>query len=184
MSFRNTTRAWGSLSKAFHWIIVLLIINQWIIAERAADLPKGPALIAALWWHKSFGITILMLAVLRLVWRWANPVPDLTSETAPWERVLARISHVLLYGLIFAMPLSGWMMSSARSFSVSWFGLFQLPDLVAPDRALYERLHDLHELLFKVLVGVAVLHVAGALKHHFMDKNDVLRRMLPFGGVK
>jgi cytochrome b561 len=184
MSFRNTTRAWGSLSKAFHWIIVLLIINQWIIAERAADLPKGPALIAALWWHKSFGITILMLAVLRLVWRWANPVPDLTSETAPWERVLARISHVLLYGLIFAMPLSGWMMSSARSFSGSWFGLFQLPDLVAPDRALYERLHDLHELLFKVLVGVAVLHVAGALKHHFMDKNDVLRRMLPFGGVK
>ena len=75
-------------------------------------------------------------------------------------------------------------MSSARSFPVSWFGWFQLPDLVAPDQHLYERLRDLHHLLFKVLVAVAVLHVAGALKHHFIDRNDVLRRMLPFGRVK
>jgi len=180
MNIRNTTRSWGSVSKALHWIIVLLIINQWVIAERADALPKGPALIAALWWHKSFGITILMLAVIRLVWRWMNPVPDLTAETRPWERVLARISHVLLYALIFAMPLSGWMMSSARNFPVSWFGVFQLPDLVGANPRLYERLHDLHGILFAVLVLVAVLHVAGALKHHFIDRNDVLRRMLPF----
>ena len=184
MSIRNTTRSWGSVSKAFHWVIVLLILNQWIIAERAEDLPKGPALIQALWWHKSFGITILMLALLRLAWRWLNPVPDLAAETRPWERVLARISHVLLYALIFALPLSGWLMSSARSFTVSWFGFLQLPNLVAPDPELYERLHDLHHLLFKVLVGVAALHVAGALKHHFIDRNDVLRRMLPFGRIK
>jgi cytochrome b561 len=184
MTFRNTKRSWGSLSRALHWIIVLLIINQWIIAERAEDLPKGPALIQALWWHKSFGITILMLAVIRLVWRWMNPVPDLTAETRPWERVLARISHVLLYGLIFALPLSGWMMSSARSFPVSWFGLFQLPDLVGPSPQLYERLLGMHHLLFSVLVVVAALHIAGALKHHFIDRNDVLRRMLPFGRVR
>src|SRR5881394_3382186 len=169
MSIRNTARSWGSLSKAFHWIIVLLILNQWIIAERAKDLPKGPALIQALWWHKSFGITILMLAVLRLAWRWLNPVPDLTAETRPWERVLARVSHVLLYALIFAMPLSGWMMSSARNFPVSWFNLFQLPDLVAPDKHTFELLQSLHGQLFNTLVGVALLHVAGALKHHFVD---------------
>ena len=180
MTIRNTTRSWGSLSKALHWLIVLLIINQWVIAERAASLPKGPALINALGWHKSFGITILMLAVIRLVWRWMNPVPDLTAETRPWERGLARLSHVLLYALIFAMPLSGWTMSSARSFPVSWFGFFQLPDLVTADPHLYERLRGLHHLLFGVLVAVAALHVAGALKHHFIDRNDVLRRMLPF----
>ena len=184
MTFRNTTRSWGFLSKAFHWIIVLLILNQWIIAERAESLPKGPALIQALWWHKSFGITILVLAVLRLAWRWMNPVPDLSAETRPWERVLAKISHVLLYALILAMPISGWMMSSARSFPVSWFGWVQLPDLVKKDPQLYERLNDLHETLFYVLVAVAALHVAGALKHHFIDRNDVLRRMLPFGRVK
>ena len=183
MPFRNTTRSWGSLSKAFHWLIVLLIINQWWIAERADDL-KGLAKLEALGTHKSFGMTILMLAVLRLLWRLMNPTPELTSETKPWERALARISHVSLYVLIFAMPLTGWMMSSAKNYPVSWFKLFQFPDLVAPAEQTFHQMQDLHHLLFKVLVGVALLHVAGALKHHFIDRNDVLKRMLPFGGVK
>jgi len=183
MPFRNTTRSWGSLSKAFHWLIVLLIINQWWIAERADEL-KGLAKLEALGTHKSFGMTILMLAVLRLLWRLMNPTPELTSETKPWERALARISHVSLYVLIFAMPLTGWMMSSAKNYPVSWFKLFQFPDLVAPAEQTFHQMHDLHHLLFKVLVGVALLHVAGALKHHFIDRNDVLKRMLPFGGVK
>ena len=183
MPFRNTTRSWGSLSKAFHWLIVLLIINQWWIASRADEL-KGLAKLEALAWHKSFGMTILILAVLRLLWRLVNPTPDLTVETRRWERVLARISHVLLYALIFAMPLTGWMMSSAKNYPVSWFKLFQFPDLVAPAEQTFHQMHDLHHLLFGVLVGVALLHVAGALKHHFIDKNDVLRRMLPFGKVE
>ena len=183
MPFRNTTRSWGSLSKAFHWLIVLLIINQWWIASRADEL-KGLAKLEALAWHKSFGMTILMLAVLRLLWRLVNPTPDLTVETRRWERVLARISHVLLYALIFAMPLTGWMMSSAKNYPVSWFKMFQFPDLVAPAEQTFHQMLDLHHLLFKVLVGVALLHVAGALKHHFIDRNDVLKRMLPFGGVK
>src|SRR6185369_12844326 len=139
MTFRNTNRTWGSLTKALHWVIVLLIINQWLIAERADEL-KGLEKLQALAWHKSFGMTILMLAIVRLVWRWANPVPDLRAETRPWERVLAKVSHVLLYDLIFAMPLSGWAMSSAHNYSVSWFGLFQLPNFVSPDHELAERL--------------------------------------------
>ena len=183
MPFRNTTRSWGSLSKAFHWLIVLLIISQWVIAERADEL-KGLAKLEALALHKSFGMTILMLAMLRLAWRLMNPTPDLTTETKPWERVLAKISHLLLYALIFAMPLTGWMMSSAKNYPVSWFKLFQFPDLVAPAEQTFHQMHDLHHLLFNVLVGVAVLHAVGALKHHFIDRNDVLKRMLPFGGVK
>ena len=139
MSFRNTKSSWGSLSRGLHWLVVLLIITQWAIAERADSLPLGMAKISALAWHKSIGITVLMLAVVRLVWRLANPVPDLTAETRPWERVLAKVSHFLLYALIFALPLSGWLMSSARNFPVSWFKLFQLPDLVAPDEALFQR---------------------------------------------
>src|SRR6187397_328689 len=183
MPFRNTTHAWGSLSKAFHWLIVLLIINQWLIAERADEL-KGLAKLEALAWHKSFGMTVLMLAVLRLVWRLMNPTPELATETKPWERVLAKISHALLYALIFAMPLTGWMMSSAKNYPVSWFRLFQFPDLVAPAEQTFHRMHDVHHLLFNVLVGVALLHVAGALKHHFIDRNDVLKRMLPFGRAR
>lgn len=183
MTFRNTTRAWGSLAKAFHWLIVLLIITQWVIAQRAEEL-KGLEKAAALGWHKSFGMTILMLAILRLVWRLLNPTPDLTTETKPWERVLAKVSHFLLYALIFAMPLTGWMMSSARNFPVSWFKLFQFPDLVAPADETFRLMQDAHEALFAALACVALLHIAGALKHHFIDKNDVLKRMLPFGGVK
>jgi cytochrome b561 len=183
MPLRNTTRSWGSVSKTLHWIIVLLIINQWVIAQRAEDL-TGFQKFTTLNWHKWFGITILMLAVIRLAWRLVNPVPDLTAETKPWERILAKVSHFLLYLLIFAMPLSGWMMSSAKAYGVSWFNLFQLPNLVGKDDRLYELLHDVHETLFAALLTVAVLHVAGALKHHFIDRNDVLKRMLPFGGVK
>jgi cytochrome b561 len=184
MTFRNTTRSWGAVSKALHWLIVLLIINQWVIASRADNLPLGAEKLQALAWHKSFGMTILALAIVRLVWRWLNPVPTLAGLVKPWERTLASLSHVLLYALIFAMPFSGWMMSSARNFPVSWFGLYQFPDLVAPDKGLYEFMRDLHHTLFTALVCVALLHIAGALKHHFVDKNEVLKRMLPFGGVK
>ena len=182
MTFRNTTRSWGTLSKALHWIIVLLIINQWVIAQWAESL-TGFAKLKTLGYHKSFGMTILMLAVIRLAWRWMNPVP-VNMETKPWERVLAKISHALLYGLIFAMPLTGWLMSSAKTYSVSWFNLFAFPNLVGKNDAVYDLTHDLHHLLFAVLVTVAALHITGALKHHFIDKNDVLKRMLPFGGVK
>jgi len=183
MPFRNTKRSWGSLSKALHWLIVLLIINQWVIAERADDL-TGFQKFTALNWHKWFGMTIFMLAIVRLVWRLANPVPDLSAETRPWERVLAKISHALLYTLIFAMPLTGWIMSSARAFGVSWFNLFRFPDLVGKNDQLYHLMHDTHHLLFKVLVATALLHAAGALKHHFIDRNDVLRRMLPFSRIE
>ncbi len=182
MTFRNTTRAWGSLSKSLHWIIVLLILVQPLIANYADSL-SGPAKIGPLSLHKSIGITILALAIIRLVWRWANPVPS-TGELKTWERVLAGLSHLLLYALIFAMPLTGWMMSSARNFPVSWFNLVQLPNLVEPNRGTYDLMHDLHGTLFAALVVVALLHIAGALKHHFIDKNHVLKRMLPFGGIK
>ena len=184
MNFRNTNRAWGAVSKTFHWVIVLLIITQWVIAERADDLPNGLAKLQTLALHKSIGMTVFMLAVLRLVWRWMNPVPSLDAVTRGWERRLAGLSHVALYVLIFAMPVSGLLMSSAHAYSVSWFHVFQWPDLVQPDHELAERLEWLHKRLFLVLVGVAVLHVLGALKHHVIDRNEVLKRMLPFGGVK
>ena len=106
-----------------------------------------------------------------------SPAPHLG---APYERFLARFTHAALYVLLFAMPLSGWMMSSARGFPVSWFGFFTLPDLVAKNKSLYEALLTTHETLAWVLGAVVTLHVAAALKHHFMHRDDVLRRMLPF----
>jgi cytochrome b561 len=96
-----------------------------------------------------------------------------------WQRVAARISHAALYALIFVTPLLGWMMSSARNFPVSWFGIFTFPDLVSPDKARYEFFHGAHELVAKTLVVIAIVHALAALKHQFLDRDGLLRRMLP-----
>jgi len=180
MTLRNTTARWGGIAKTFHWLIVALIITQFVLMKLAHDLPVGGEKIELYARHKSVGITILMLAILRLLWRWLNPVPALPDTLKPYERRLARFSHAALYTLLFVMPLTGWMMSSARNFPVSWFHLLQLPDLVSPNRPLYDFLHETHETLAWILVAVATLHVLGALKHHFVYKDNVLRRMLPF----
>jgi cytochrome b561 len=180
MALRNTTRRWGAVAQLLHWLIVVLIIVQVTLASLADDLPPGMKKLTLLARHKSVGITILMLALVRLLWRLANPTPGLPPTLKPYERRLAHFTHFMLYALLFAMPLSGWMMSSARGFPVSWFGFFQLPDLVPKSKPLYEALLTTHATLACVLGAVVVLHVAGALKHHFVLRDDVLRRMLPF----
>lgn len=180
MPIRNTTARWGAVAQLLHWVIVALIITQFVLATISNSLPLGMTKLAVLARHKSVGITILMLAVIRLVWRWMNPTPALPTTLKSYERLLAKITHAILYALLFIMPLSGWMMSSARNFPVSWFGMVQLPDLVSQSRPLYDALHTFHVSLAWLLVGVAVLHIAAALKHHLVLKDDVLRRMLPF----
>ncbi|HEX8783568.1 MAG TPA: cytochrome b [Steroidobacteraceae bacterium] len=180
MAVRNTEHRWGALAQFFHWLIVVLLIVQVTLASLADDLPPGTKKLALLARHKSVGITILMLVILRLLWRSLNLTPLLPDTLKPYERVLARFTHATLYVLLFAMPLSGWMMSSARGFPVSWFGLFTLPDLVPKNRSLYEALLTTHQTLAWVLAAVVTLHVAAALKHHFMLRDHVLRRMLPF----
>ena len=183
MAVRNSPRRWGSVAQLLHWVVVALILVQVTLAWIADDLPLGMKKLAMLARHKSFGITILGLAVLRLLWRWTNPTPALPNDLKPYERVLAHFTHAALYVLLFAMPLSGWMMSSARGFPVSWFGFVQLPDLVPKNQRLYEALLQTHDLLALALGAVVALHVAAALKHHYFLKDDVLRRMLPFNKI-
>src|SRR3979411_2309551 len=144
MIIRNTPTRWGHVAQFLPWPIVVLIIAQVILANIAEDLPLGVKKIAMFARHKSVGITILGLAVIRLLWRWANPPPALPSTLKPYERLLAGLTHFGLYLLLFAMPLTGWMMTSARGFPVSWFGFFQLPDLVPKNRALDEALLTTH----------------------------------------
>jgi len=179
MHLRNNEARYGAVAQLFHWTIVALIVTQFVLANKGSHLPVGPAKIATLAQHKSVGITILALAILRLLWRWLNPVPDTPPSTPRWQRITAHVSHFLLYALLLTIPVVGWLMSSARNFPVSWFGMFTLPDFIEPDRAAYEFLHDLHETLAKVLFAVALVHIAAALKHHFVDRDNVLRRMLP-----
>jgi cytochrome b561 len=180
MTIRNTAARWGHLAQFLHWLIVVLIITQVILANIAEDLPLGMKKLAMFARHKSVGITILGLAIIRLLWRWANPTPLLPTTLKPYERVLANVTHFGLYLLLFAMPLTGWMMTSARGFPVSWFGFFQLPDFVPKNDALYNAMKETHDTLALALYAIVFLHVAAALKHHFVLKDDVLRRMLPF----
>jgi cytochrome b561 len=179
MQLKNDASRYGTVARAFHWIIVALIITQFILANRADGLPLGAAKIATLAQHKSVGITILALALLRLTWRLFNPVPAAPASTPRWQRTAARVSHFLLYALLLVIPVLGWCMSSARNFPVSWFGVVTLPDLVQPSKPAFDFFHEAHETLAKSLFVLALLHAAAALKHHFVDRDDVLRRMLP-----
>jgi cytochrome b561 len=184
MALSNSSARWGAVAQVFHWVIVWALLAQFVLASAAEELPAGVGKLATLARHKSIGITILLLAVLRLAWRWSQRAhsPALPADLKRYERVLAQLIHPGLYGLLFALPLSGWLMSSAKHYTVSWFGWFTLPDLVAPDESLFELLKGTHELLANALLVLAALHVAAALMHHFVRKDTVLTRMLPFGG--
>jgi cytochrome b561 len=179
MQFKNDALRYGLIAQLFHWAIVALIITQFFLANKAEGLSLGPAKIATLATHKSIGMTVFGLAVLRLIWRWFNPVPSIPSKSARWQQLAAHVSHSVLYGLILITPLIGWFISSARNFPVSLFGLFTLPDFVQPDTARYEFFHSTHEVLATTLLFVALVHAAAALKDHFFDRDNVLRRMLP-----
>jgi cytochrome b561 len=181
MQIRNSTVRWGAITQVFHWTIVALIIVQWVIAEAAEEMPLGMEKFATLARHKSIGITIFALALLRLLWRWMNPTPDLPTTLKPDQRWLAHLTHYGLYVLLFAQPISGWIMSSAANFPVSYFGLFTLPDLVQPDKQFAKVMEEVHHWLFRGIVTLALVHISAALYHHFRLKDDVLRRMLPFG---
>src|SRR5579885_37020 len=181
MPIRNTRERWGSLSQFLHWLIVALIALQAALGLTGIMLPLGLQKLAVLARHKSIGITILALAALRLLWRWLNPTPPLPPNLKPHERLLAHFTHAALYVLLFAMPLTGWIMSSARGFPVSWFNIVQLPDLVPKSETLYDAMVTTHAALAIALALIVALHIAGALKHHFVLKDDTLRRMLPFG---
>ena len=168
------------ISQLLHWVIAGLIIVQFVLAnlaESAEDSGATLRQLALLANHKSVGMTILLLAVLRLLWRIGHPPPPLPAAMPLWQLRASQASHWALYGLLFLLPISGWLMSSASAYSVSWFNLFQFPDLLASDPELKEVFAEIHETLVLVLVCVAVLHIAAALKHHFMDRDSVLVRI-------
>ena len=131
-------------------------------------------------WHKWIGVTIFLLVGLRLAWRVSHRPPALPAETPEWQRHAAAIAHAMLYLLMLAVPISGWVMSSAGGFPVVYFGVFQLPDLVTKDKELFELMKSVHFGLNKALLALVVLHVGAAVKHHYVDRDDVLARMVPY----
>ncbi len=168
----------------FHWTIATLIIMNFIGAFVAEDLPK-PEAAQIMGAHKAMGITILILSIGRLVWRITKPVPPLSAGLKAWEVALAKVTHSLLYFLMIAIPASGWIMHSAFSAgkSISFFGLFAYPGLpMAQDKATAGLFHEVHEVMAFAMLGLLALHLAGALKHQFIDRDGSIWRMLPGRG--
>ena len=124
-------------------------------------------------------MTVLVFAVLRLAWRLYHKPPQLPVGMSWSETKLAAATHAAFYVLLFSMPLTGWLMSSAKNYSVSWFGLLTWPNLISKNESAFDALREIHDVLSWFLLGLAILHVLAALKHHFVGKDDVLRRMLP-----
>jgi cytochrome b561 len=180
MPISGSPSRYSAVAQGFHWIIAGLIVTQFTLAWMADDLPLGMHKLALLARHKSFGMTVLMLAALRLLWRLFNRPPELPAGMSKVERKLARGTHAAFYFFLFAMPLTGWLMSSAKNYSVSWFGRFTWPDLIGKNERAFELLKTTHQTLSWLLFSLAILHILAALKHHFWDKDDVLKRMLPF----
>ena len=179
MFWRNTETRFGAAAMTLHWLVFALVVGMVALGWTMVPLPLGVQKLRLYDWHKSIGIVVFSLMAARLLWRLWNPPPPLPVHMKPWERRLARISHISLYAVLFAMPLSGWIMSSAANFPVSAFGLFVLPDLVKPDKALLETMKIFHRFASYGLFALLAIHAAGAAKHHFVDKDDVLKRMLP-----
>ena len=179
MSKDNRTNDWGGTAKTLHWLIAFLIFAQLALGWEAVHWPLTPTKIDLFVWHKSLGMLILVLVVLRLLWRIGHPRPPYPSHMKTWEKRLASGAHALLYALLFAMPISGWMLNSAAHVPVRLFWLVPLPPLVGPDRALVRPLAIAHVLMGWTLAVLIVVHIAAALHHHFVRRDRLLVRMLP-----
>jgi cytochrome b561 len=163
---------------ALHWATAVLILANLLLGLSMVPLPISPRKLQWYLWHKSIGVTIFLLTSLRLAWRALRPHPEPVPMPL-WQRRAAAASHALLYVLQIAIPLSGWVYSSATGVQVVYAGALPLPDLVPKDKALADALRLVHVALNSLLAAVVCVHVAAALKHHFVDRDEALVRILP-----
>ena len=184
MALRNNTLKYGSVAKLFHWLVAILIISLIIVGLVIDQMSASPQKLQLLGLHKSFGITVLSLAFLRFAWKLSNVAPLLPFKMGRWEKYAAHAGHALLYFFMFAMPLSGWFMSSAAGYTVSVFGWFTMPNVIGPNQELRAFFSEAHEYMAFGLIAMITLHVFAALLHHFYYKDNVLLRMLPHAKLR
>jgi cytochrome b561 len=183
MPLRSDATRWSTVAKTFHWVTALLILGNGAFAFWMDGLKPSMRKIDMFALHKSIGLTVLAFFLLRLLWRAIDRRP--ADMPAPrWQQVAAHAVHGVLYVLIAAIPLTGWAFNSAHGFPLQYFKQFNLPALVEKNPALSDTLGTVHVWLFWLLLAVLVAHVGGALKHHLLDRDDTLRRMLPFGRAR
>jgi cytochrome b561 len=169
---------YGGIAVALHWLAAALIVAGFTLGLSMVELPLGRQKFQWYAWHKWIGITVFLLTCLRLGWRLRHPAPP-PAAMPEWQQRASAATHGVLYALLLLIPLSGWIYSSSTGISVVYLGLIPLPDLVGKDRVLAATLKGTHISLNYVLLTLVCMHVAAALKHHFVDRDGVLARMLP-----
>ena len=166
-------------AKVLHWLVALIIIGLFVLGQYMSDLSMSPRKLQLYSWHKWFGVTVFLLVLVRLGWSLRHQPPRLPEQMPKLQQLASHVGHTALYGLMLAIPISGWLMSSAKGYQTVWFGVLPIPDLLGKDKLLGDLLAELHGALNGVLMFIVVIHVIAALKHHFIDRDDVLKRMLP-----
>jgi cytochrome b561 len=179
---RNTDLSWGAPAKLLHWAVAVLVFAQIALGWAAVSWRLSPTKLDLFVWHKSTGMLILALMVVRVAWRLGNVAPSLPADMSSLERRGAHASHLLLYLLLVALPLTGWIVNSAANVPFRIFWLLPLPAIAAPDKAVADAAARAHYLLFVALSLLLAVHIGAALRHHFAKRNDVLVRMLPGRG--
>ena len=163
-----------------HWLMALLVFVTFSVGLVMHEMALSPDKLRMLSYHKWLGMTVFILVMVRLVWRALHKPLPLDVAMPRWQLIAAQGVHVLLYVLLFAIPLSGWLMSSAKGFQTVYLGVLPLPDLLAKDKVLGDALSALHEVLNITMLVLIGMHIAAALKHQFVDHDGILSRMLPF----
>lgn len=173
----NAAMRYSTPAIVLHWLVALLIFVGFPLGLTMVDLPLSPDKLRLYSYHKWIGITVLMLVLPRLGWRLTHTPPPLPPGIAGWQRRAGEAVHGLLYLLLLVVPLSGWLMSSAKGFQTVWLGVLPLPDLIGKDKALGDLLTGVHKALNFTLLALVILHVIAALQHHFIDRLPFLQRM-------
>lgn len=185
MSLKNSPTRYGTVAITLHWGLAVLIIGMLALGLSLEEFEETPLQGPVFGFHKSMGVVILALVALRLFWRLVvSPPPPPLASQRPWEHKLAHVIHIVLYAGMFALPLSGCIMSAAAGRPVNFFGLGELPTPIGPNKGLADFARGLHGLAGNVMIAAILLHVAGVIKHHRIDKDDTLRRMIPAGCAK
>lgn len=186
MRLTNTKDTYGSIAKFFHWLMALLLIAQYCTIYVREYLSPANTLLRfnlLVDWHKPLGILLLLLLFFRLTWRLTNTIPTYETSMPLWEKMVAKSTHFSLYICMLVMPASGIIMSQAAGYTANFFFAYQLPALCEKNAAISHIAHETHTYASWVLMALVVLHVLASLKHHFILKDRILRRMMPFNGL-
>lgn len=178
MRWGNSATHWGRVSRLLHWLMAIAIFFMFAIGITMINVRLSPMKLELFIVHKSVGITLLLLIGLRITWRLLNPAPRPSKHISNFQQKLVFLGQLTMYALLIAIPISGWVINSAANFPLKWFGLFEIPAITEPNIMLEDFAKTTHLVLICILAAILLMHISAALHHHFIKRNDVLKRML------